>query len=139
MKLSITVKNNIFIATAALLLIHSPIPLQGATYTQDFNGFDNGTIELGDGSVITGEAARVIDERLQLTRDGEGLGFSSFSIPSIEGSSEGFTVTFDYELNDGPGSNDPADGFSFNYGNAELGERGQACLLYTSPSPRDRG
>ena len=126
MKLSITVKNNIFIATAALLLIHSLIPLQGATYTQDFNGFDNGTIELGDGSVITGEAARVIDGRLQLTRDGEGLGFSSFSIPNIEGSSEGFTVTFDYELNDGPGSNDPADGFSFNYGNAELGERGQA-------------
>jgi len=125
-KLSITVKTNIFIATAALLLIHSLIPLQGATYTQDFNGFDNGTIELGDGSVITGEAARVIDGRLQLTRDGEGLGFSSFSIPSIEGSSEGFTVTFDYELNDGPGSNDPADGFSFNYGNAELGERGQA-------------
>ena len=96
------------------------------TYSQNFNDFDNGTIDLRDGTIITGQAARVIDGRLQLTRDGEGLGFSSFSIPPMEGSSKGFTVTFDYELNDGPGSNDPADGFSFNYGNAELGERGQA-------------
>ena len=96
------------------------------TYSQNFNDFDNGTIDLQDGTIITGQAAQVIDGRLQLTRDGEGLGFSSFSIPPMEGSSKGFTVTFDYELNDGPGSNDPADGFSFNYGNAELGERGQA-------------
>ena len=41
-------------------------------------------------------------------------------------SSNGFTVTFDYELFDSQGSNDPADGFSFNYGNAQLGELGGA-------------
>ena len=37
-----------------------------------------------------------------------------------------FTVTFDYEMFDSEGANDPADGFSFNYGNAELGELGSA-------------
>ena len=126
MKLSITVKNILLTGIIAFLVIASPSPLMAGTYSQNFNDFDNGTIDLQDGTIITGQAAQVIDGRLQLTRDGEGLGFSSFSIPPMEGSSKGFTVTFDYELNDGPGSNDPADGFSFNYGNAELGERGQA-------------
>ncbi|MFL2452096.1 MAG: lectin-like domain-containing protein, partial [Verrucomicrobiales bacterium] len=118
--------NHKTLSAVILSLFYSLTTLLAETYTQDFNGFNNGTVDLDDGSVITGEAARVLDGRLQLTRDGEALGFSSFSVPPLEGSSEGFTVTFDYELNDGQGSNDPADGFSFNYGNAELGERGQA-------------
>ncbi len=113
--------------SAALLLLFYSLPtLLAETYTQDFNGFDNGTVDLNDGSIITGEAARIQDGRLQLTRDGEGLGFSSFSIPAIEGSSNGFNVKFNYEMYDSSGSNDPADGFSFNYGNAELGDQGQA-------------
>ena len=69
---------------------------------------------------------RVLGERLQLTRDGEGLGFSSFSVPGLAGSNKGFTVTFDYEMFDSEGANDPADGLSFNYGNAALGELGSA-------------
>ena len=96
------------------------------TYSQNFDDFDNGETDLGDGSVIFGEAASIQDGRLQLTIDGQGLGFSSFSVPPIEGSSQGFTITFDYELYDSPGNNNPADGFSFNYGNAPLGDQGAA-------------
>ena len=123
--------------SAALLLLFYSLPtLLAETYTQDFNGFDNGTVDLNDGSIITGEAARIQDGRLQLTRDGEGLGFSSFSIPAIEGSSNGFNVKFNYEMYDSSGSNDPADGFSFNYGNAELGDQGQAEEGARTPGDR---
>ena len=61
-----------------------------------------------------------------MTIDGQGLGFSSFSIPGLAGSNKGFTATFDYELFDSEGANPPADGFSFNFGSAELGELGSA-------------
>ncbi|MDA7681901.1 hypothetical protein N8603_05890 [Verrucomicrobiales bacterium] len=63
------------LSAAFILLFYSLPTLLAETYTQDFNGFDNGTVDLNDGSVITGEAARILDGRLQLTRDGEGLGF----------------------------------------------------------------
>ena len=82
--------------------------------------------DLADGSVIYGAAASVVDGRLQLTRDGQGLGFSSFTIPSLEGSSGGWMATFDLEISDGPGANNPADGLSFNYGNFDLGISGSA-------------
>ena len=95
-------------------------------YEQDFDGYPDGTTDLGDGSVITGAAAEVVDGRLQLTKDGQGLGFSSWTIPAIQNSSQGFTVTFDMEITDSPGANDPADGLSFNYGDFRLGEQGQA-------------
>ena len=95
-------------------------------YVQDFDGYPDGTTDLGDGSVIIGAAAEVVDGRLQLTKDGQGLGFSSWTIPAIANSSQGFTVTFDMEITDGPGANDPADGLSFNYGDFNLGEQGQA-------------
>ncbi|MCP4788317.1 MAG: hypothetical protein GY878_32815, partial [Fuerstiella sp.] len=95
-------------------------------YAQDFDGFADGTTELGDGSVIFGQANTVQGDRLQLTIDGQGLGFSSFSVPGLAGTTQGFTATFDYELFDSAGANDPADGFSFNYGSAPLGDQGQA-------------
>ncbi|MFL2479306.1 MAG: LamG-like jellyroll fold domain-containing protein, partial [Verrucomicrobiales bacterium] len=98
----------------------------GASYSQNFDGFDDGTTDLEDGSVMTGAAASVQDGRLQLTIDQQGLGFSSFSVPALPGSSQGFTASFDYELYDSLGANDPADGFSFNYGDAPLGDQGQA-------------
>ena len=100
--------------------------IDGSSYVQNFDGFADGTIDLEDGSVIAGQAAEVIDGKLVLTKDGQGLGFSSFSVPPIIGSSSGFRITFDYELNDSPGNNNPADGFSINYGDAQLGELGQA-------------
>ena len=95
-------------------------------YSQNFDDFGDGDTDLGDGSTINGDAASIQGGRLQLTRDGEALGFSSFSVPPIEGSSQGFTITFDYELFDSTGANDPADGFSINYGDAVLGELGSA-------------
>ena len=95
-------------------------------YVNSFEGYADGTTDLGDGSVIAGAAASIVEGRLQLTIDNQGLGYSSFSIPAIEGSSNGFRITFDYELNDSPGANDPADGFSINYGDATLGELGGA-------------
>ena len=97
-----------------------------AVYSQNFDGFDDGTKDLGDGSVIAGEAASIQGDRLQLTIDGQGLGFSSFSVPGLAGTQLGFTATFDYELFDSAGANDPADGFSFNFGSAALGELGAA-------------
>ena len=97
-----------------------------SSYVQNFDGFADGTVDLQDGTVIAGQAAEIVDGRLQLTKDGQGLGFSSFSVPPIPGSSSGFRITFDYELNDSPGANNPADGFSINYGDAILGELGQA-------------
>ena len=101
-------------------------PAAPPAYSNDFNEYADGTTDLGDGTTIFGAAARVLGGRLQLTRDGEGLGFSSFTVPAMEGTSKGFTATFDYELFDSTGANDPADGFSFNYGNAPVGDQGQA-------------
>ena len=121
-----TVKTQRMIPLLLLLCFLPIVTTMAETYDQDFNGFPNGTTELGDGSVITGQAASIVDGRLQLTQDGEALGFSSFSVPAVPGSSQGFSITFDYELYDGPGSNDPADGFSLNYGNAPMGDPGQA-------------
>ena len=97
----------------------------GSAYVQDFT-YPDGTTDLGDGSVITGSSASVQGDRLQLTIDNVGGGFSSFSIPALEGSATGFRATFDYELYDAVGGNPPADGFSFNYGDAALGEQGGA-------------
>ena len=99
--------------------------LGAGVYSQTFTGPD-GSTDLEDGSVIFGAAASLQDNALRLTIDGRGLGFSSFSVPGIAGSSSGWTATFDYELFDSAGNNNPADGFSFNYGNAELGEQGGA-------------
>lgn len=99
--------------------------LTAATYEQNFDGFADGTIDLGDGSVMAGTAT-IIGERLELTRDGVAGGFASFSIPALADSTLGWVATFDLEISDGVGDNEPADGLSFNYGNAALGELGSA-------------
>ena len=79
---------SVFTLTSLLITANSQ-----ETYSQNFDDFENGETDLGDGSVIFGEAASIQDGRLQLTIDGQGLGFSSFSVPPIEGSSLGFTIT----------------------------------------------
>ena len=111
---------------AAVILLFSSGSSQAENYSQNFDGFADGTTNIGDGTVIFGPAARVQGGRLQLTRDGEGLGHSSFTIPALENSSLGWTATWDFELFDASGEGNPADGFSFNYGNFVLGERGNA-------------
>ena len=114
-------KTFVFLALAGLIL-----PASAATYSNNFNAYADGTTDLGDGTVIAGAAASVQGGRLQLTRDGEALGFSSFNIPALPGSSQGWTASWDYELFDSQGNNPPADGFSFNYGNFTLNEQGGA-------------
>jgi hypothetical protein len=47
-------------------------------------------------------------------------------IPALEGTENGWTASFDLTITDSAGANEPADGFSFNYGNFELTELGNA-------------
>ena len=65
------------------LLDGAEITTSAASYSQNFDGFDDGATDLGDGSVIFGAAASVQSEALRLTIDGQGLGFSSFSVPGL--------------------------------------------------------
>jgi len=95
------------------------------TYFQNFDGFADGTTNLGDGSQMNGTAS-VQGGQLELTRDGVAGGFASFIIPGVWGSTTGWTATFDLTITDGAGANPPADGLSFNYGNFGLGELGSA-------------
>ena len=94
-------------------------------YTQNFDGFADGTTNLGDGSVMAG-TANIQNNALELTRDGVAGGFASFSVPALQRSTNGFIATFDLIVTDSPGANEPADGLSFNYGNASLGTLGAA-------------
>ena len=110
-----------FLTLACLVL-----PASAATYSNNFNAYADGTTDLGDGSVIAGAAASVQGGRLQLTRDGEALGVSSFNIPALPGSSQGWIASWDYQMFDSQDNNPPADGFSFNYGNFNLNEQGAA-------------
>lgn len=94
-------------------------------YIQDFDGFPDGVADLGDGSVFNGSAT-IDGGRLRLTVDGGIGGSGSFMIPAIDGSENGWTASFDLTIFDSAGANQPADGFSFNYGNFALTELGSA-------------
>ena len=118
-------KNSVFRAVLRALLVLVPGITLAVTYEQDFDDFADGTTNLGDGSVMNGNA-RVQGLQLQLTQDGGASGTSSFSIPAIAGSAAGWTATFDLTITDSSGTNDPADGFSFNYGNFNVSELGSA-------------
>ncbi|MCP4848085.1 MAG: hypothetical protein GY899_09095, partial [Verrucomicrobiaceae bacterium] len=113
------------LTTCSLLFAFTGLAI-GESYNQNFDGIPDGTTSLGDGTMITGGAARVQGGRLQLTQDLQGLGYSSFTIPALENSDLGWTATWDFEIYDSAGNGNPADGFSFNYGNFILGERGEA-------------
>ena len=109
-----------------LILASLALPATAATYSNNFDAYADGTTDLGDGSVITGAAASVQGGRLQLTIDNQGLGFSSYTIPALPNSSQGWSASWDYEMFDSVGGNAPADGFSFNYGDFALGTQGGA-------------
>lgn len=108
-------------------------------YTQDFT-FDDFTTDFGDGSLVSGNANHtpsVQGGQLLLTAN-TNSNVTAFHIPAIPGSSEGFTVTFDFTLTDNTG-NPPADGWSFSYGpiswgglspQAEEGWPGQNVLSF---------
>ena len=71
------------------------------TYKPDFGVYADGTTFLNDGTVISGTAASIFRGQLRLTQAGIGAGFSSFSIPPLTNSSQGWTAVFDVPILDG--------------------------------------
>ena len=84
---------------------------------QDFNRPD-GTTDLGDATTIASSdgTASVQGGVLRLTDDATPNTYSSFRLPALSDSADGWTASFDFVLFDGPGNNPPADGFSLSYG-----------------------
>ncbi len=119
-------KSNLYYATVAALSLGAVCSsATAATYLQDFDGFADGTTDVGDGSQMNG-TANIQSGQLELTRDGVAGGFASFNVPAVAGSSSGWSASFDYTIIDSIGANEPADGFSFNYGNFGPGILGSA-------------
>ncbi|HUF63221.1 MAG TPA: choice-of-anchor D domain-containing protein [Verrucomicrobiales bacterium] len=88
-----------------------------AEYVQNFDGYNNGDTDLGDGSIITSNnaAAGIFNDSLRLTQNGLGGSLSSFAIPALgEQSTMSWTADFLFSLSGGGAT--PADGFSFNFG-----------------------
>ena len=91
----------------------------GVGYSQDFDGFADGSTDFGDGSSIaTNNAAVTVTQggALRLTSDATGNTVSGFHTPPVAGTSQGFVARFEATLSDAAGGNGPADGFSFNVG-----------------------
>ncbi|MFT4640537.1 MAG: hypothetical protein ACI8T1_003866 [Verrucomicrobiales bacterium] len=97
----------------------------GGSYAQNFDGFANGTTDLGDDSImesIPEETTRIENGTLFLTESGLGGTSAGFKVPRLGGGgNEAFIMTFDLALE---GEGTPADGFSINYG--EIGDTGTA-------------
>ncbi|MDE0596734.1 MAG: hypothetical protein OSB65_15965 [Roseibacillus sp.] len=88
------------------------------SYCQDFDGYPDGSTDLGDFSTVrsTNGPASVQGNQLRLSQDGLGNTRSSFRIPKLTGSSDGWTAVFDYTLTSDTAGQNPADGFSFSFG-----------------------
>ncbi|MEM7384974.1 MAG: hypothetical protein AAF514_08510, partial [Verrucomicrobiota bacterium] len=99
-----------------LPLLFLTVSLQAAEYSQNFDGFENGETDLGDGSVIASNDGTntVQDNALRLTQAGVNSTAASFILPPLD-ASEGWSATFDFII-EHSGANTPADGFSFNFG-----------------------
>ncbi|GAA3856869.1 hypothetical protein [Celeribacter arenosi] len=107
----------------ALFAIMATSGAHAATYMQDFDGFADGTTNLGDGSYFGG-AASVQGGQLRLTQNGAYGQHSTFWIGPLSGSSAGWSASFDYSISSDQGGyvGIPADGFSFNYGAIGAGQ-----------------
>lgn len=101
--------------------------LGSASYRQDFDGFEDGTTDLEDGSEMTSnnETAFAGKGVLQLTDAAVGGTNAGFFMPSLGGpATQAWQASFDFLLFDPPGGNPPADGFSFNWGPIDPGASG---------------
>lgn len=110
---------SILVAGGVTLL--SSLTASAAVYSLDFNVAD-GTNSFAGGATSQSNNSGggfVQGNQLRLTTAGTTSTNTSLTIPALTGSSLGWTATFDYVLST-PGG-DPADGFSFNYGNIGLG------------------
>jgi WD40 repeat protein len=67
-------------------------------YKQNFDDYENGSTEIRDGSIISGESASIQDGKLVLTISENQEEITSLTVPAIKGSSKGFMVKFDYEV-----------------------------------------
>lgn len=95
---------------------------------QTFN-LGNGTTNLGDGTTIAGSPSGVASVQtgaLRLTSAATTNTRSSFRVPALADSSQGWNASFEFLLADNPGGNAPADGFSFNYGAIPAFNAGQS-------------
>ena len=126
----------IFISTATLVV--------RAEYAQVFDGFADGTTELGDGSIISSNngPTKIQGNALQLTEDGVGSTLAAFKLPILNsGLANAFTATFDFALS--AAGDRPADGFSFNYGaipdDGQAGEEGYGSGLAIEFDTWDNG
>lgn len=101
--------------TATLFSISTLVPAFGASYIQDFNSFTDGTTDLGDGSTIISwdGGARVSNGALRLLVDGAGEENSTYRIPGLAGTSNGWSASFTVNLSS---TGVPGDGFSFSWG-----------------------
>ncbi len=111
------------ITTAAGISLLSVLSASAAVYSNDFN-FPDGTTNFGDGSTAQGGnpgGGFVQAGQLRLTSATTTSTQGAITIPALANSSLGWTATFDFTMADTPGGNQPADGWSFNYGNIPLG------------------
>jgi hypothetical protein len=112
----IAMKNTIILHSLATLAFLTGVQsLPAAVYSQSFTAPDGTTgAGLGDGSFIDGFGS-IRNNALELAQDGVGGTMSTFVIPVVDGSSQGFTVSFDLRItSDVQGG---GDGLSFAYGN----------------------
>ncbi len=108
-------------------------------YSQNFN---DGKLDFDE--VLAGRTPRLRNGQLWLSYDrvlssslfANTGGRTSISIPRKYGSSQGFTAEFDFILRAAP-NQQPADGFSFNYGDAPLGTTGWEEGMQSVPSVND--
>jgi hypothetical protein len=101
---------------ALWLSLAASVCAQAATsYVQDFNAYPDGTVVLGDGSVIASSYgdAMVIGGSLRLTTDTFSDDLSNYIIPGLEGASIGWRATFKIGISS---IGIPADGFAFGWG-----------------------
>jgi len=99
-----------------------------ATYNQNFT-FPDGTTNFGDGSTAQANAAGapitgVLGNQLRLADAATGSSQAAYTIPALANARLGWTATFNFSISDIAGGNQPADGFSFNWGSLTLGTVG---------------
>ena len=101
-----------------------------ATYFQNFDGLPNGTTNFGAGSTVQANPAGtpiagVQNNQLRLADAATGGSQAAWTIPALANASMGWTATFNFTMSDTAGGNQPADGFTFSWGNLALGSIGQ--------------
>ena len=101
-------------------------------YENNFDAYANDETDLRDGSVLSSNqgSTKIVDQALQLTEDGVGSESASYKLPVIADLADGFVFEADLLL---AAEGQPADGFSFNYGEiddgATAGEEGHSSGL----------